>query len=336
MPDVLVVESSSHPVETETFADALGGDYAVSELELPPGGIHVRADEALSAALEGVEAVFLRTGKLTGSVLDAADALRVAAVHGSGYDHVDLEAATRNGVVVTHNPEGPGPAVVEHATAMMIVLLRELPERFERVAAGEWSRDPVLELRQRTVGVVGLGYVGSRVARIASGTFGAEVIGHDPYVSGALESDVWPRVDRGEIEAAGIELVGKGELFERSELVTLHTPLTDRTSGMVGAAELDALSGGYLLNTSRGGVVDEDALVDAVEDGTLERVGLDVLAEEPADPDNPLLDHPRVYVTPHVAAVTDGYPARAAEAAAGKIRTVLSGGRPDTVVNPEV
>lgn len=336
MPDVLVVTSSSHPIEVETFAEALGDGYAISELELPPGTLHVRADDELSEALRGKEAIFLRTGEMTRTVIDAADDLRVIAVHGSGYDHVDLDAATGNGVVVTHNPEGPGPAVVEHVVSLMVVLLREFPERFERTAGGEWSRDPVLELGGRTVGVVGLGFIGSRVARIVSEAFGADVIGHDPYVSGELESGIWPRVDRGEIEAAGVELVGKDELFERSDLVTLHTPLTDRTERMVGEAELDALSGGYLINTSRGDVVDEGALYEAVDAGGLEKVGLDVMDQEPADPDNPLLSHPDVYVTPHIASATDGYPPRAARAAAEKIETVLAGGRPDTVANPDV
>jgi len=171
MPDVLVVSSSSHPVEVDTVADALGPDYTVSELELPPGTLHVRADDELSVALEGKEAVFLRAGEVTETVIDSAEDLEVVAVHGSGYDHIDLEAATRNGVVVVHNPEGPGPAVVEHTVGMMVTLLRGWRERMARTAEGEWSRAPVLELGQRTVGVVGLGYVGSRVARAVSAAF---------------------------------------------------------------------------------------------------------------------------------------------------------------------
>lgn len=336
MPDVLVVQSASHPVGVDRFESALGADYDVSQLELPPGTLHVRADEELVDALADKQAVFLRAGEVTAPVIRAADDLRVVAVHGSGYDHVDLDAATRNGVVVTHNPEGPGPAVVEHTVALMVTLLRDLPTRFERTARGEWSRDPVSELGQRTVGVVGLGWIGFRVARIASQVFGAEVIAHDPYVSGELESPIWPRFSRTEVTDLGVELVAKDDLFERAELVTLHTPLTDRTADMVGASELAALAGGYLINTSRGGVVNEEALNAAVEDGTLRGVGLDVLRTEPPDADHPLLAHPRVYVTPHIASATDGYPPRAADAAAEKIRSVLSGGRPETVVNPAV
>jgi D-3-phosphoglycerate dehydrogenase len=336
MPEVLVVQSDSHPIEVETFTDTLGADWSVSELELPPGTLHVRADEELSAALSGMDAVFLRAGEMTEAVIESADTLRSIAVHGSGYDHIDLEAATNHGVVVTHTPEGPGPAVVEYVLSMMVLMLRQFPERLERTAGGEWSRHPGLELRGRTIGVVGLGYIGSRVARAVSETFGADVVGYDPYVSGELESEIWPRVDQKEIEAAGVELLEKAELFERSDLVTLHTPLTERTRGMVGSAELEALDGGYLINTARGDIVDETALLAALDAGSIERVALDVLSEEPPDSEHPLLDHPRAYVTPHIASATDGYPPRAARAAAEKIQTVLADGRPDTVVNPAV
>jgi len=329
-----VVSSSSHPVEVDTFADALGPAYDTAELELPPGTLHVRADDDLIGALEGTPAVFLRAGELTARVFRETD-LRVAAVHGSGYDHVDIEAATREGVVVTHNPEGPGPAVVEHTLAMAVALLREWPERVERTAGGEWSRDPAPELRGRTVGVVGLGWIGSRVARALTETFGVDVVGYDPYVTGDLETGRWPRVSRAEMEAAGVEFVGREAVFERADLVTLHVPLTDRTAGFVGADELAALGEGYLINTARGGVVDESALVDAL-DGPLAGAALDVLREEPPGDDHPLLGHPDSYVTAHVASATDGYPPRAARAGARKVDAVLSGGRPDTVVNPAV
>ena len=336
MPNVLVVTSDSHPIETELFSDALGPKYAIRELELPAGTLHVRADEELSAALSGAEAVFLRTGEITETVIERADSLEAIAVHGSGYDHIDLDAATEHGVVVTHSPEGPGPAVVEYVLSMAVSLLRELPERIERTEGGEWSRRPSPELRGLTVGVVGLGYIGSRVARALSRTFGSEVIAYDPFVSGALESDIWPRTDREAMEAAGVEFVGRSAVFERADLVTLHTPLTDRTKGMVGTAELRALEGGYLINTARGGIVDTSALVEALDAETIERVALDVLPTEPPESDDPLLNHPRSYVTAHIASATTGYPPRAARAAAEKIETVLSGGRPETVVNPAV
>ena len=336
MPDVLAVTSESHPIEIDTFADALGDAYAVRELELPPGSVRVRADDELSAALSGVEAALVRTGEVTAAALDGADALAAIAVHGSGYDHVDLDAATERGVVVTHNPEGPGPAVVEHTLSMAVLAVRGLPDRIERTEAGGWSREPSPELRGLTVGVVGLGYIGSRVAAALSETFGADVIGYDPYVAGEATAAVWPRTEREAMTDAGVEFVGREAVFERADLVTLHVPLTGRTEGMVGAAELAALEGGYLINTARGGVVDEGALLEALEAGTLERAALDVLRTEPPADDDPLLNHPRSYVTPHVASATTGYPPRAARAAAEKIETVLSGGRPEGVVNPAV
>lgn len=337
MANVLAVMSSSNPIEVETFSKALGPAFTVSELEIAPGSMYVSAEEDLIEALEEKVAVVLRTGELTERVIESADDLGIIAVHGSGYDHVDVEAATRNGVLVTHNPEAPGPAVIEHTVAMMITLLRRFPERFERAAGGEWSRETVTELRQQTVGVVGLGYIGSRVARAVSETFGATVLGYDPYVTGELTSDIWPRVTQEEMESVGVEFVDWFDLFERSDIVTLHTALTDRTNDMVGMEELEALEGDFLINTARGRVVDEDALREVVMNDRLGGAALDVLADEPPSVDNPLLDHPDVYVTPHIASATDAYPSRAATVTAEKIKAFISDGtRPETVVNPSV
>lgn len=337
MPRILVTHSPSHPVRVDLVSDAARG-YRVDDVELPAGGHDVADVDPLIDAMENHDALVIRPGRVTQRVLDAAPSLQVIAIHGSGYDHVDLDAATREGVVVTHNPEAPGPAVVEHTFGFMFSLLRGFPCTFETTAAGDWNgaRTTVPELGQQTVGVVGLGTIGFDVARIAAGAFDADVLGYDPYVHGDATSRVFPRYDRQTVEAAGIELVGQTEVFTRADIVSLHLPLTETTRGVVGADELAALEDGYLINTARGGVIDAAALVAAVDRGLLAGVALDVMPEEPPPTDHPLLGAPGVYVTPHIAGVTAGYLERAPRLAVDKIRQVLAGNRPDTVLNPDV
>jgi phosphoglycerate dehydrogenase-like enzyme len=293
--------------------------------------------DELVAALSGAAALFTRSGAVDAALLDAGP-LRVVAVHGSGTDHVDVAAATDRGVVVTHNPEAVAPGVVEYVAGVAVALLRDWPGVFERTAGGAW--EPATsggEVGERTVGVLGLGEIGFRVARLFATGFGAEVVAHDPAVldPSADPAAPYPRHDRAAVEALGVELVGHDALFERADLATLHVPLSDATRGLVGAAELAAL-GGHLVNTARGPVVDEDALLAALEAGDLAGAALDVRAAEPPPDDDPLAAHPRTLVTPHVAGPTEGYLRRAVERGAAKVAAVLAGERPDYAVNPAV
>jgi D-3-phosphoglycerate dehydrogenase len=270
------------------------------------------------------------------ALLDAGD-LRIVAVHGSGTEHVDVAAATERGVVVTHNPEAVAPGVVEYVAGAAVGVLRDWPDVPNRTAAGEWDKAGATlgEVGERTVGVLGLGEIGFRAARLFADGFGAEVLGCDPAVAGETDHGVYPRHDRAAVEAAGVTVVDHDTLFERSDLVTLHVPLTEETRGLVGEAELSALDG-HLINTARGPVVDEDALLRALESGAVRGAALDVRAEEPPGADDPIAAHPNTLVTPHVAGPTEGYLERAATASAAKIETCLAGGRPAYVVDPAV
>lgn len=338
MHSVLVTTSRSRSVRVDIVRETLPSEWTVDTYEIEEDGLEAGSGAELGAAADGYDAILLRPGCITDQVLKTAPSVRIVAVHGSGYDRVDVDAATDHGVVITHSPGAPGPAVVEHAICMIMMLLRNVTQLHEQTTAGEWdaAKNTGTELSLRTVGVVGLGTIGLEAAqRIRE--FDASVIAYDPYVSRELtDSNIYPRSSRADVEELGIELVGRDEVFERADVVTLHPPLTDRTRKMVGERELDALAGGYLVNTGRGGLVDEDALAAAVEAGTLQGVALDVLTEEPPDPSNPLLTSPDVIVTPHVAGVTDGYFVRGARLNAEKIRTFLNGGRPETIVNPSV
>jgi D-3-phosphoglycerate dehydrogenase len=188
----------------------------------------------------------------------------------------------------------------------------------------------------RTLGIVGLGTIGSKVAKIATESFNMDVVAYDPYVEGARDSDIYPRIDREKIESYGVELVDYDIVFKRASIVTMHVPLTHETESMVGSEEFEALDGGYFLNLSRGEVVNETELVDAVDRGLLKGVALDVMGEEPPNPSNPLLHAQNVYITPHIAGGKEGYPSRSAEINAKRISKVLSGGVPDGLINPQI
>ena len=289
-------------------------------------------------ALRDREALFLRPGRVDEAILEAAGELELIAIHGSGYDRVDVEAATRHGVIVTHNPDAVWPGVVEHTFGVCFTLLRDLPTVFEETAAGKWNevRDHPRELQTATLGVIGLGRIGYQVARVAAEGFGATVLGYDPYVDGSAISPIYPRYDQASVEALGVDVVGLDRLLEESDIVSLHAPKTEETIGMIGESELEKLHGDYLINTARGGIIDEPALLAAVEDDALAGVALDVLEQEPPDPDDPLLRSDRVLTTPHIAGISDGYLERAATQGAAKIRDHFAGEVPANVLNPSV
>lgn len=338
MHSVLITTSQSRPVRVDILESALPADWRVDTHEIDADGLERSSGAELASVADGYDALVLRPGVAERELFAGASSLEILAVHGSGYNRVDIDAATEHGVVVTHSPGAPGPAVVEYTLASMTMLLRNILGIHERTKRGEWEAVTSMgtELGYQTVGVVGLGTIGLEVAKEVKET-GAEVLGYDPYVSGErTDSRIFPRYDRETVESAGIELVDFETLLDRSSVVSLHTPLTEDTHGLIGAEELETLEGDYLINVARGGVVDETALASAVEDDLLGGVVLDVMSAEPPASDDPLLTSPDVIVTPHVAGVTDGYLERGAQLAAEKVETVLAGGRPDTVVNPEV
>jgi len=233
MPRLLVTHSGSHGRPLGLVREAFD-DFEVRNCEVPAGDLNVEATDRLRMALEGCEACLLRPGRLTRDVFEAADDLRVVALTGSGVDHIDLGAATDHGVVVANSPGGPAPSVVEHTFAMAFALLRNLPERSHLVWADEWerARPAVTKLCGKTLGVVGLGIIGLAVADTAADRFGVDIAGYDPYVSEERDHPVFPRYGRERIEAAGVELIARRELFERASIVSTHT--ADRRDGRTG------------------------------------------------------------------------------------------------------
>ena len=251
--------------------------------------------EALFDAVADAHALIVRSGTdVSADLFDAAPNLIIVGRAGIGVDNIDIEAATDHGVIVANAPEGNVRAAAEHSVAMAFATARSIPQAHDRLKHGEWAKGEFLgtEVNNKTLGVVGFGRVGQEVAK-RLGHLGMDIVTFDPYIS----------EDRA--KQFGAELVDTlDECLEAADFVTIHTPLTPETENMLGEAELAQLEGGYVVNCARGGIVDEAALAEAVEDGVLNGAALDVFGEEPLPDDSPLLDVEDIIVTPHLGAST--------------------------------
>ena len=253
----------------------------------------------------------------------AAPRLSVVGVASVGIDRIDVEAATRAGVMVVNAPTGNTIAAAEHTMALMLALLRHVPAADASVRAGEWERGRYTgrELRGKTLGLIGLGKIGKAVARRAAG-FEMRVIASDPYLTEDQAAEV------------GAKLVGLAELLHRSDVITVHTPLTAQTRGLLGRAQLEATKpGAFVLNVARGGIVDEAALADALTSGQLAGAAVDVYSTEPMAADNPLRSAPNLVLTPHLGASTAEAQDRVALEMAEQVLMALAGVTPPYAVN---
>lgn len=249
---------------------------------------------------------------------------RVISVYAVGADGVDLDAASRLGIVVCNVPHYCTAEVAEHAVALLLAAWRRLPVG-ERVArSGVWSLDelrPVRRLAGRTVGLLGLGRIGLEVARRLAG-FGVCLAAHDPYA------------DANEAAALSVELCGLEELLRRSDVLSIHAPLTDETTRLLDRDRLALLpAGAVVVNTGRGGIVDHAALLEALEAGRLGGAALDVAAVEPADPADPLLARTGVVCTPHMAYYSEESLLELRASAARNAADVLAGRPPGSILN---
>jgi D-3-phosphoglycerate dehydrogenase len=297
---------------------------------LEPVFMSDRVDEAAlreALARHRPPAVLLRgSPPFTAGVIESAPGLRIIAKHGAGVDSVDIAAATRCGVAVMVAGGANADAVAEHALALMLALARDLPRYDRATRRGEWRQLSELrrDFRGRVVGIVGYGQIGARTAGLAAAC-GAVVVVHtrsNPALPAGmrLERDL----DR---------------LLETADIVSLHCPLTAQTRGLIGVARLARMKpDALLINTARGPVVDEAALVEALQAGRIAGAGLDTFAAEPPGPGHPLYALPNVILTPHVAAATTGAMARMATIAAANITAWLRGEvhDPRNFLNPEV
>ncbi len=288
-----------------------------------------RADSR-DAALASADALVIRGFTISGEVLDRCPRVGVIGKHGSGTDNVDLAEASRRGVVVASTPGGANAtAVAEGAVGLMLAALRRVLDCHRAVTEGRFGvRDEwrLADLWGHTLGLVGCGNIGTIVARICRRGFDMRVLVYDPTLSAERAEEI------------GAEKVERlHDLMKEADVVSIHVPLTDSTRGLVDAAALASMkSTAILVNTSRGPVVDEDALIAALAEGRIRGAGLDVFRREPPDADSPLLRLPNVTLSPHNAGLTEDSTREMGVRIAEYVLQALAGQKPPTLLNAQI
>jgi D-3-phosphoglycerate dehydrogenase / 2-oxoglutarate reductase len=318
-PTVLVAE----PLAAEGVAVLRDGGAEVREAFDQPAA-------TLRSLLQDADALIVRSKtRVDAAMLEAAPSLRVVGRAGVGVDAIDVAAATKAGIVVLNTPDASTLATAEHTLAVMLALCRNISGGHARVLERQWNAKGLVgtELAGKTLGIVGLGRIGAAVTTRAR-AFGMALLAHDAFVSEARA------------EALGARLTSLEDLLARSDFVTLHAPLTSQTEGLIGSRELALMKpGARLVNCARGGLLVEDALLDALESGHLAGAALDVVRGEPPPPESAvwrLLRHPKVLATPHLAGSTREAQARIAADLCRDVLAVLRGQPPSGAVNAPV
>ncbi len=273
-----------------------------------------QTEEQLIASISKYDALIVRSQtKVTANIINAADKLLVIGRAGVGIDNIDVEAATRRGIIVVNSPEGNVVSTAEHTIAMLLALARRIPLAHGKLHAGLWERSiKGVQIRHKELGIIGLGRVGTEVAQMAEG-LNMSVIAYDPMISEVRA------------EQLGIQMVDLPTLLQRADFVTLHVPMTPTTKGLIGSEQINLMKPtAMIINCARGGIVDEEALYEALEKGRLAGAAIDVYSKEPAQ-NNILLKSDKVVTTPHLAASTAEAEASASLDIAEQVASVLSG-----------
>lgn len=278
---------------------------------------------ALIAAAREVEAIVTRSNTpVTADLLFAGSRLAVVGRAGIGIDNIDVAAATAAGVMVVNSPTGNADAAAEHTIGLIFALARHIPRAHIALGEGAWGKNRFVgtQVAGKTLGIIGLGKIGGRVARLAS-ALGMRVIAHDPYIDAPTR----------------IPLLSRYDLLRAADFVTVHVPLTAETVGLLGARELALVKPTtYLINCARGGVIDETALAAACRAGAVAGAAVDVFSDEPLPAPHPLRGLPNIILTPHIAGSTREAQDAIAREIADDITAALTGGIPRNLVNPEM
>jgi len=286
-----------------------------------------RNDAERIAAARDARVIVLRAAPITDALYAGAPRLVGIVRNGVGLDTVDIPAATKHGVCVAHVPDFCRDEVADNAWALILAVTRKILLADRHVRSGQWTPSvamPIRSLRGQTFGIVGLGWIGSQAA-VRGRAFGLRIVAADPYVDAAA------------MAAKRVEKVSLDDLLARADIISLHTPLTDETRGMIGALAFARMKpGAILINTSRGGVVDQGALIDALRSGRLGGAGLDVQHPEPPVKDSPLFQMDNVVLTPHSSSATIEATAQLAAKVSRQVIQLLRGEWPTYLANPEV
>ena len=297
----------------------------VAEVEEAAG-----SEEEIIARGEGAEVIVTQLAPITQRVLGSLESLKLVVVTRGGPVNVNVDAATEYGVIVANAPGRNAPAAAEYTLGLMLAAMKRIPEAHASLQEGRWRGDFYayeengVELDGATVGLVGFGAVGGRVAKVLR-AFGATVLVHDPFVEDER------------VEAVGAGKAALDDLLRRSGVVSLHARLTDETRGMIGAEQIARMpEGSVLINNARGGLLDYEALCDALESGHLGAAALDVYEEEPPPEGSRLFEAPNLVLSPHIAGATRETAHRAASIAASEVGRYARGEDLANLVNREV
>ena len=287
----------------------------VGEVIYNPTGKPLTSSE-VARLLPGIDGYIAGLDCIDANALKSANGLKVIARYGVGVDNVDLAVAREKGIIVTNTPGANSVSVAELALGLMLAIARQIPEAAEAVHQGKWPRYSGVSLEGKTVGILGLGAIGKQLARRLSG-FDCKIVAYDPFADVTFAKD------------NHVELGTMDEVIKRADFVSLHLPLLPETRGIVNESFLSKMKkGSFLINTSRGEAIDEDALLKALQSGHLKGAGLDAFAAEPPDTKNPILALPQVVVTPHLGAQTDGATSNMGWLAMRDCLAVLKGEKP--------
>lgn len=317
----VLVSDNVHPSAVEILRQA-------GDLEVTAPGQMDRAD--VLARVGEADALVIRSAtKADAALLDAAPRLKVIGRAGVGVDNVDMEDANRRGIVVMNTPDGNTIATAEYTFGLMLGLVRHVAAAHASLADGKWDRKAYMgvELKGKTLGIIGLGRIGRAVARRAA-AFDMRVIAYDAY------DTAW---ELARAEAIGAEMHSLADVLRFADIVTLHPMLNDETRDLINASTLAQMKRGvYLINAARGALIVEADLAEALKSGQVAGAALDVYREEPPKPDNPLLGLPNVLHTPHLAASTEDAQINVAVDVAKQVADALLRGEYRNVVNPQV
>jgi phosphoglycerate dehydrogenase-like enzyme len=270
----------------------------------------------------------IRTTELPEALIARMPKLKAIVKHGAGVDNIPIPFATGRGVMVANTPGGNNStAVAEGAVALMLAVLRRVREMDAVVRENRWDerwKTRLSDLTEAKVGLIGFGRIARYTAKICGAGFGAEIAAYDPIVS------------HDDVRAAGATPMSLDELLGWADVISIHVPLTEGTRNLIGAQQLALMHpGAVIVNTSRGGIIDEAALADALREGRIGGAGIDVFEFEPPKPDNPLFTLPNIVLGPHVAGVTEASMKGMALHCADVIETIVAGAKPATLLNPE-
>lgn len=283
-----------------------------------------QTEDEVIAATRDADAVIVNQAKMPARVIEHLEKCKVIARYGIGFDNVDVKTATERGIMVANVPDYCADEVSSHAIALLMACSRKVIQLSNSVKAGEWTYlvgKPIYRLTGQILGIVGLSQIGNAVARRGLG-LGLKVQAYDPYVS---QTDL------------DVSFVDFDQLLETSDFISLHAPLTDGTRHLFGKNEFRKMKkSAFLINTARGGIVDGAALYEALSAGEIAGAGVDVMEQEPPDQDDPLLKLDNFIITPHAAWYSEESQTLLQREAARAVAAVLKGGKPRSLVNPEV